>query len=130
MSDDAAERHAGATVHRLLEKDYWLVWSTPLASVDSSEFGPHVDEHVDWMLELEAAGVLFASGPLLSGPGIRGGAGMTILRAADEQAAREIAEQDPFVRAGLRDFTVFMWRLNEGSVEVRLSLGSGTHEWH
>lgn len=114
----------------MLEKDYWLVWSTPVDGVDSSEFGRLVDEHVDWMLELEGRGVVFASGPLLSGPDIRSGAGMTILRADDEQAARSIAAQDPFVRAGLRDFAVFLWRLNEGSVEIRLSLGSGTHEWH
>jgi predicted Rossmann fold nucleotide-binding protein DprA/Smf involved in DNA uptake len=36
---------------------------------------------------------------------------------------------DPFVRAGLRTFAVYRWRLNEGCVGVRLSLGTGTYEW-
>ena len=55
---------------------------------------------------------------------------MTVLRADDEGAARRIAQDDPFVRAGLRTFQVHRWRLNEGSVSVRVSLGTGRYEWH
>ena len=32
--------------------------------------------------------------------------------------------------AGLRTFEVYRWRLNEGSVSVRMSLGTGTYDWH
>ncbi len=74
--------------------------------------------------------MLLAAGPLLSGPGVRPGSGVTVLRAPDEDAARRIAADDPFVRAGLRTFDVYRWQLNEGSVSVRLSLGTGTYEWH
>jgi hypothetical protein len=31
--------------------------------------------------------------------------------------------------AWLRTFAVHRWRLNEGSVGIRLSLGTGTYEW-
>lgn len=54
---------------------------------------------------------------------------MTVLRAGDEETARRIAAEDPFVRAGLRTFEVYRWRVNEGSVGVRVSLGTGGYEW-
>jgi uncharacterized protein YciI len=114
---------------RLLARDYWLILSTPAAGTDQAAIDAHVECHLAWLLELEQADVLFASGPLLSGPGIGPGSGVTVLRAPDEEAARLIAAGDPFVRAGLRTFQVHRWRLNEGSVSVRVSLGTGTYEW-
>ena len=114
---------------RLLARDYWLILSTPTAGTDKAAIDAHVKEHVAWLLELERDDVLFVSGPLLSGPGIGPGSGATAIRAADEDAARRIAAGDPFVVAGLRAFAVHRWRLNEGSVCVRMSLGTGTYEW-
>jgi len=114
---------------RLLARDYWLIVSTPTAGTDKAAIDAHVEEHVAWLLELERDDVLFVSGPLLSGPGTGPGSGATAIRAADEDAARRIAAGDPFVVAGLRTFTVHRWRLNEGSVCVRMSLGTGTYEW-
>ncbi len=114
---------------RLLARDYWLILSTPRPGIDRAAIDAHVQEHVAWLLKLEREDVLFVSGPLLSGPGIGPGSGATAIRAADEDAARVIAESDPFVLAGLRTFEVHRWRLNEGSVSVRMSLGTGTYEW-
>ncbi len=54
---------------------------------------------------------------------------MTVLRAATAADAERIAAADPFVTAGLRTFEVFGWRVNEGAVEVRLSLGVGRYTW-
>lgn len=85
---------------------------------------------MQWLLTLERNDVLFVSGPLLEGPGVGPGSGVTVLRAADEDAARAVAEQDPFVRAGLRTFSVYRWQLNEGSVSMRISLGTGSYEWN
>jgi uncharacterized protein len=114
----------------LLARDYWLILSTPAEGTDASAIDAHVPEHVAWLLELERDGVLFVSGPLLSGPGVGPGSGVTVVRAADEEAARLVAAGDPFVRAGLRTFEVYRWRVNEGTVSVRVSLGTGTYEWH
>jgi uncharacterized protein len=114
---------------RLLARDYWLILSTPAAGTVQAAIDAHVDGHLAWLLELERTDVLFASGPLLSGPGVGPGSGVTVLRAPDEEAARRIAADDPFVRAGLRTFEVHRWRLNEGCVSVRVSLGTGTYEW-
>ncbi len=118
-----------ADLARLLGRDYWLLMSTPRASTRQADIDAHVASHVAWLLGLEREGSLLASGPLLSGPRVGPGSGVTVLRAPDESTARGIAEADPFVRAGLRTFAVHRWRLNEGSVSVRLSLGTGTYDW-
>jgi uncharacterized protein len=114
---------------RLLAQDYWLILSTPVAGTDAAAIGALVDEHIAWLLELERDDLVFLSGPLRSGPGTGPGSGVTVLRAADEESARQIAAGDPFVKAGLRTFDVYQWRINEGSVRVRVSLGTGTYEW-
>lgn len=126
LAVDGAHR---ADLTRLLARDYWLILSTPLDSTTAEAVGALVHEHVQWLLELERDEVLFLSGPLLEGPSVGPGSGVTVLRAADEDAARAVAEQDPFVRAGLRTFAVYRWQLNEGSVSVRMSLGTGRYEW-
>jgi uncharacterized protein YciI len=123
------EPAAAADLSRLLGRDYWLILSSPAAGTDQAAVNAHVEEHVAWLLELERRDVLFASGPLLSGPGTGPGSGVTVLRAPDEDAARRIAAEDPFVRARLRTFDVHQWRLNEGRINVRLSLGTGTYDW-
>lgn len=113
----------------LLERDYWLVLSTPRPATTAADVAAHAPEHVAWLLGLERDGVVLMSGPLTSGDGVRPGSGVTVLRAADADAARAIAEQDPFVRAGLRDPAVLGWRVNEGSVGVTVSLGTGRFSW-
>ena len=121
---------APVDLSRLLGRDYWLVLYVPAHSTDQAAIDARVEEHVGWLLELERDDVIFASGPLLSGPGTRPGAGATVLRAPDEDTAWRIAASDPFVRAGLRTFDVHRWRLNEGSIGVRISLGTATYDWH
>jgi len=118
-----------ADLSRLLRRDYWLILSAPAAGTDQAAVDAHVEEHVGWLLGLESEEVLLVSGPLLSGPGTGPGSGATVIRAADEETARLIAAADPFVRAGLRTFEVYRWRLNEGSIGVRISLGTGTYDW-
>ncbi len=113
----------------LLGHDYWLVLSTPVAGTGQQAIDARAGEHVAWLLGLEQDGVLFLSGPLLSGPGTGPGSGVTVLRAAGQDEAESIASRDPFVLAGLRTFTVHRWRLNEGSIGVRLSLGAGRYDW-
>ena len=114
---------------KLLGRDYWLVLSTPVAGTDADGIGRYVQAHVAWLLELERSGVLFLSGPLLSGPGTGPGSGITVLRLPDEPSAQRVAAEDPFVTARLRTFTVHRWRVNEGSVNIRLSLGTGGYDW-
>ena len=124
-----AGRTTAPALSRLLGRDYWLIWSVPATSTDQAAVDARVEEHVAWLLGLEAEGVLFLSGPLLSGPGTGPGSGVTVIRADDQNAARAIAAADPFVQAGLRTFAVHRWRLNEGRVGVTVSLGTGAYDW-
>ena len=128
MSDEQPVAAAPA-LSGLLGRDYWLILSTPVAGTGQADIDACAPEHIAWLLGLERDGVLFLSGPLLSGPGTGPGSGVTVLRAADEDEAGSIAANDPFAVKGLRTFTVHRWRLNEGSVGVRLSLGTATYDW-
>jgi uncharacterized protein YciI len=127
---DGQEAAGRVDLARLLGRDYWLIRSIPRPGTGPAEIESRVEEHVSWLLGLERRDVLLASGPLLSGPGTGPGSGVTIIRAPDEETARQIADGDPFVRHGLRTFELYRWRLNEGSVGVRISLGTGTYDWH
>ncbi len=51
------------------------------------------------------------------------------LRADSAEEAAKIAATDPFVTAGLRTAEVFGWRVNEGAIQLRVSLGTGTYTW-
>jgi uncharacterized protein len=84
---------------------------------------PYLAEHLEYMVDLERQGKLFASGPL--GDSTRGD-GMTIVRAASEEEARELALRDPFVVNGIRTFTVQPWILMEGSLSVTVNFSDQT----
>jgi uncharacterized protein len=113
----------------LLGREYWLVLSTPHPATTTADIERYVDEHLAWLLKLEADGTVFLSGPLTSGPGTGPGSGLTVLRADSAEHAAAIAATDPFAIAGLRTAQVFAWRVNEGAVNVTLSLGTGTYMW-
>ncbi len=114
----------------LLGRDYWLIRSQPRDAATTEAIERVAGEHVAWLLNLEADGVVFLSGPLTSGPGVRPGSGITVLRAGSADEAAQIAAADPFVTQGLRTFEVFGWRVNEGAIQVGLSLGAGRLAWH
>jgi uncharacterized protein YciI len=113
----------------LLRRDYWLVLSTPATTTAPDDIERELAAHLAWLLKLEDAGAVVMSGPLTSGPGTGPGSGMTVLRAESAEHARRIADSDPFVTAGLRTAEVFGWRVNEGAISVRVSLGTGTYVW-
>jgi uncharacterized protein YciI len=79
---------------------------------------PYLPDHLAYMIELERQGKLFASGPF--GDGTKGD-GMTIVRTANEDEARDIALRDPFVANGIRTFKIQPWTVMEGSLSVTVS---------
>ncbi|MER5348119.1 YciI family protein [Streptomyces mirabilis] len=121
---------ADARTPSLLREDYWLVLSRPLPSTTAADIAALVDEHLAWLLVLESDGKILMSGPFLEGPAVGPGSGITVLRADSAEEASRLASQDPFVVAGLRTFDTYRWQLNEGSIGITVSLGTGTYTWH
>lgn len=84
---------------------------------------PYLADHLDYMIALERQGKLFASGPL-GDPSKADG--MTIVRAADEDEARQMALRDPFVVNGIRTFKIVPWTVMEGSLSVTVNFSDQT----
>jgi uncharacterized protein YciI len=111
----------------MLGAQLWVVRWIPREGVTTADVEATLDDHLEWMLGLEEAGQVVASGPLTSGPGVTPGAGLTILRTSTDQEAAALAAQDPFVVKGLRTFEVLGWTVMEGALTVRVSFGTTTY---
>lgn len=84
---------------------------------------PYLADHLQYMIELEREGKLFASGPL-GDPSKADG--MTIIRAANEEEVQRIALKDPFVIHGIRTFKIVPWTVMEGSLSVTVNFSDQT----
>lgn len=81
----------------------YLATSTYL--VDQAEVAASVPEHREWIVHLYRTGVMLASGPQSTGRG-----GVLIFRAADDDAARVLVEDDPLTRQGLAAYELISFR--------------------
>jgi hypothetical protein len=119
------ERIAELT-QKMWRRKFYAVLSQ--ASATPEKLKALLPAHLEYMIELEKRGVLFASGPLADGEGPPSGAGLTILRAASAREARELAQADPFVSSGLRTFELKEWTIMEGTLGLRVSLSDQSVE--
>ncbi len=101
-------------IARMWGRKLWVVMSKG----GGQDIVPHLAEHLDYLIALEAEGKIIASGPM-NVPG--SGDGMTILKVASEAEARAIAEADPLVKKAGRTFTLHPWTVNEGQMTVTVS---------
>ena len=119
------ERVAQLT-QKMLRRKFYAVLSK--ASPTPEKLKPLLPAHLEYMIELEKRGALFASGPLSDGAGPPTGAGLTILRTASMAEARALAEADPFVINGLRTFELKEWTIMEGTLGLRVNLSDQSVE--
>jgi uncharacterized protein YciI len=110
----------------MLRKKLYVVLSKGGASPE--QIGEHLPQHLEYMIDLERKGVLFASGPLSDTEAKMRGDGLTILRAGSMDEALRIAETDPFFVAGLRSFELREWTLMEGSFGIRVNFSDQSLE--
>jgi uncharacterized protein YciI len=110
----------------MLRKKLYVVLSKGGAAPE--QIAEHLPRHLEYMIGLEKEGVLFASGPLAEADGQVRGDGLTIVRAPSAQAARAIAEADPFVVHGLRSFELREWTVMEGSLGIKVNLSDQSLE--
>ncbi|TCS61876.1 hypothetical protein EDD52_11050 [Primorskyibacter sedentarius] len=107
----------------MLRKTLYVITTTPAR-------GPGMQEklaaHLDYQIRMERDGILFGAGPLFrEGESVPYG-GMIILRARDEAEARAHADADPFHAAGLRQYTLTRWMLNEGAMTLTVRYSDQT----
>ena len=100
-----------------LQKDFYVVVAEP---VRSPEILKRIDDHLDAQVALEKEGIMLAAGPLYEKGADAPFAGMFVIRAGSFEEAEKIAAADPLNEAGLRNYTVRRWQVNEGTVTLKV----------
>jgi uncharacterized protein YciI len=125
MASSAEERIRQLT-KGMLRKKFYVILSRGGATPE--QIGALLPQHLEYMIGLEKAGVLFASGPLADAEGKTRGDGLTIVRAASAAEAQELAERDPFVVNGLRTYELREWTVMEGFLRITVNLSDQSLE--
>ena len=100
----------------MLQKDLYVIFTKAVAPREKiMELLP---KHLERQVELEKQGILFAAGPMEPEDETKPRTGMIIVRADSFKHANEIAMGDPFHAQGLREFEIWNWSMNEGSINV------------
>jgi uncharacterized protein YciI len=108
---------------KFLRKELYVIIST--LSAPHSEQMRLLPDHLEYQIKLEKAGVIFAAGPMFNADETEG-SGLVIIRAASFEAAKAIADGDPWVKAGVRTYTITRWVINEGCYSVRINYSDQT----
>jgi len=112
-----------ALLEGLLHKELYIAITEPLSGPGLAE---KLHEHILGQIDLERRHVLFGAGPLQDEGAERPTRGMFIIRATSFAEARRILDQDVFHRAGLRQYKLQRWSLNEGSITLTVNYSDQT----
>jgi len=113
--------------HGFLAQQLFAVFTYPVKSFADIE--KMLPEHLDYQVDLEARGRMFAAGPLCDVETESWlGRGLVVIRASSLEEAREIAASDPMHKSGARNFEVIPWCVNEGGFDLRVRFSNGTAE--
>ena len=106
-----------------LALELYVVTSTPAGSAEAVK--DNLQSHLAYQQEQEALGKLAFAGPLsdLSGEQMEG-MGMIVYRAESLATASKIADEDPMHISGARSYSIRRWLVNEGSLQLSISLSS------
>lgn len=83
--------------------------------------------HLDHQVALEKNGIMYGAGPLQvpnSPPAPT--KGLIIIRADSEEEARAIFDSDPIHAAGIRDYELYEWTMNEGRITLSFDFSDQT----
>jgi uncharacterized protein len=110
-----------------LAKQLYVAFTTPTNGI-----GPvmeNIKEHLEFQVELEKQGIMFAAGPNWTDDGESWeGDGMVVIRARSLAEASVIMGRDPMHKSGARKFRIRPWFVNEGTMSIRLNYSQGTFE--
>jgi uncharacterized protein YciI len=107
----------------MLKKRLFVALSKAVSSQE--EMLPWLADHLEYMNRLESEGSLFASGPFIR-EGVRVGDGLTILRTETLEESRQLMEEEPLIKRGLRKFQLHVWELREGRMTFQLNASSSS----
>lgn len=108
----------------MLRKQLYVIFTKPTKGLEP--IMANLKEHLDFQMDLERRGLLFAAGPHWNDAETGWeGEGMVVVRAASLAEAKKIADTDPMHKSGARSYTVRPWLINEGTVTVKLDYSSG-----
>ena len=106
-----------------LAYELFVVVSTPVAAPEA--LAETLPDHLAYLKDKERSGELAFAGPLSDETGEQmNGEGMLFYRAESFEAARALAAADPMHSTGKRTFTLRRWLMNEGSLNLGLTLSS------
>ncbi len=112
----AIPSQAQALMQGMLKKPLYVVLRTP---VDLSRINELLPAHLEWAVQCEKRGELFASGPFMQeGAAPGAGGGMSIFRADSVAEVERILSGDPFIQQGVYAADIKKWMLMEGGVTV------------
>ena len=111
---------------KMLHKRLYIIFSEVTEKTGDRKSIFH--QHINYQLDLERRGILFAAGPFVDSRGKPQGPGMIVIRAKSAKAARQIAENDPFHKAGFRKYRIQGWEVNEGCLNIRVRFSDGCFE--
>lgn len=110
-----------------LAQQFFAIFTYPAKSFADIE--AKLAEHLKFQIDLEERGIMFAAGPLCDvETNSWKGRGLVVVRAADLEAAKQIAAADPMHSSGARRFEVIPWCVNEGGFDVRIRYSKGTFD--
>jgi uncharacterized protein YciI len=113
----------------MLHKRLYVVFTVPAPGKEAliEEVTP---EHLEFQVDLERRGIMFAAGPFLNhDEKTAPEEGMIIYRAGSLQAARDIADSDPMHSSGARTYTIRPWMVNEGGFKLSVSFSDGRYSF-
>lgn len=113
-----------ADTAKMLGKELYVIFTRPVGPPE--EIAKLLPKHLDRQVELEKKGIMFGAGPMFEDGAERPAFGMIVVRADSFEEADAIAAEDPFHKAGLREYEIHRWVMNEGSYTVTVNYSDQT----
>lgn len=108
----------------LRQVSFYVMKMTPTPQWNvGDDFGEILREHLLWLRRLELRDVLVFSGPC--DLETWDGTGLAVLRADSREQAVALSITEPFHVRGMRANTIQHWQVNEGTLNISVSLLTG-----
>lgn len=95
-------------------------------TVKADEQKSALGAHLAWIIGAEKQGKIFLSGPVAPHDGEIPLDGLTIVHAASLAHAEELANEDPLVSTGIVRYEMCEWTVNEGAIQLTVTLSDST----